>query len=66
MVIHNGECWECLRCGKTAKKKYQIKVHAETHVEGMENICQFCGRNFKTSGSLQNHVSLKHRNPINI
>jgi len=64
LVTHNGESWQCLRCGKVTKTKAHIKQHAETHVEGIENICGFCGKKFKTSNTLKNHISLTHKSSI--
>jgi len=66
LVTHSGDKWLCLKCGKTAKTRQHIKVHAETHVEGIEHICGYCARKFKTSNTLQNHISLQHKNLLNI
>ena len=65
LVTHSGDKWLCLKCGKTVKTRQHIKVHAETHVEGIEHICGYCGRKFKTSNTLQNHISLQHKNLLN-
>ena len=59
--------WICLKCGKTAKTKQHIKSHAETHLAGVvANVCDFCGRKFKTSNTLQNHISLQHKKSNNL
>ena len=62
MVTNHGrDCWTCLRCGKEAKTRQHIRSHAEIHLEGATNICPYCSKNFKTSNTLQNHISLKHK-----
>ena len=60
LVVHNGDCWSCNQCGKTAKTKQHIKAHAETHVPGLSHVCVYCNKTFKTSNTLQNHISLTH------
>ena len=44
LVTHNGDCWSCNQCGKTAKTKQHIKAHAETHVPGLSHVCVYCNK----------------------
>jgi len=66
LITYTGESWECLKCGKKAKTKQHIKYHAEIHVDGYCNFCPICGKSFKTSNTMKNHISLKHKYDPNV
>ena len=60
-IIQNcGDHWRCLHCSKTAKTKQHIKYHAESHL-AVEHPCSYCGKCFRTSHSLSNHMSRYHK-----
>ena len=62
MVEKQGDIWQCKYCGKTKKLRSQIRIHAESHIEGLLFECQLCGKSFESRGSLYCHKSNKHRN----
>ena len=51
----------CVNCGYTNKYKQNMQKHVETHIDVPRAICKFCYRTFKTTNSLQSHISTKHR-----
>ena len=53
--------WECVQCGKRHFNKSNIVQHVDTHIEGVKYICDFCQKHFKSQGSLNVHVTIKHR-----
>ena len=60
LIKNYGDYWECSECGKTAKTRQHIKYHAESHL-GIQLSCSFCGKLFRTTHSLNNHVSKFHK-----
>ena len=60
MIQNCGDYWTCLHCSKTAKTKQHIKYHAESHL-AVEHPCSYCGKTFRTSHSLSNHMSRYHK-----
>ena len=60
IVKNNDGIWECKACGKTTKQKSnsQIRLHAESHIEGLSFPCLQCNRSFRSRYSLAQH---KHR-----
>ena len=55
-----GGVWKCKVCGKTNKKKKDLKRHAETHLEGVSHACHLCGNAVSTREALRNHMADKH------
>ena len=55
-------CWMCTQCGKQHPNKSNIVQHVDQHIEGIQYRCEFCEKVFKSQGSLNGHVTLKHRN----
>ena len=53
--------WICTVCGKTAKTKQHMKMHVETHMEGLSYPCNNCGKISRSSNQLNTHVSMFHR-----
>ena len=62
LIERNGELWGCKSCGKTAKTKGNIELHAETHVEGLSFPCKFCDQTFRSRSKLNWHRNRTHRN----
>ena len=48
--------WTCTSCGKTAKTKFNIRSHAEIHIEGVSHPCGRCGKSFRYINILKVHV----------
>ena len=61
LIMKDGELWVCKHCGKTAKTKSSIGLHAEVHIEGFSFDCQLCDKTFRSRNSLANHKSLRHK-----
>jgi uncharacterized C2H2 Zn-finger protein len=55
-------CWMCTQCGKQHPNKSNIVQHVDQHIEGIQYRCDYCEKVFKSQGSLNGHVTLKHRN----
>ena len=52
--------WFCKVCRKTTATKTNIKIHAETHIEGMSHACTMCTKTFSNRPNLRNHISSFH------
>ena len=52
--------WTCKVCGKTAKRKKDLKSHAERHIEGVSYPCHLCNSTLSTRKSLQQHITNIH------
>ena len=53
----------CTICEKTAPHKGNLKKHMESmHFQSdYKESCEYCGKLFKNKNSLQNHISLTHK-----
>ena len=38
-----------------------MKKHVEIHLEAGSYPCTYCGKTFKTTNSLNTHISVRHR-----
>ena len=56
--------WKCTVCGAGPKFREHMARHIETHIEGISYTCSQCGNKFRSSHSLSNHMSTKHRNIV--
>ena len=60
--LGNGKfTWECAECGKQHHNKSNIVQHVDLHIAGVQYICDYCQKVFKSQGSLNVHVTTKHR-----
>ena len=52
----------CTFCGKTMRRS-SLKRHIEDrHLPSRAACCQYCSKVFRSNNSLQNHLSIYHRN----
>ena len=62
IVLSDGKhVWECIECGKKHHNKSNIIQHVDLHIQGVQYICEYCQKQFKSQGSLNVHVTTKHR-----
>ena len=47
--------WVCKVCGYKSKSKDHVRIHVETHIEGLEYVCDMCGNIKKTSAAFGVH-----------
>ena len=60
--VEDGVCsWKCTVCGKTAKTRQHMKMHVETHMEGLSYPCNKCGKVSRSSNQFNTHISMFHR-----
>ena len=52
--------WTCTKCGRTNNHKTKIRMHIETHIEGISFPCGHCGKTFRSRNVLQSHSSRAH------
>ena len=52
--------FRCTVCGKTSRRKDNMKEHVEYHIEGLNYRCVICGKVLKSSGSLRTHKIKNH------
>ena len=60
MIEKNYELWQCRICGKTVKKRQEIRNHAETHIEGISHACHICNKASTTRTALRMHIKDNH------
>jgi len=48
--------WKCVECQKYSKTKANLRKHVEIHIEGLQFVCKFCEKVFKTRNSLSLHL----------
>jgi len=60
MLEKSDGVWKCKVCGKTTQKCSNIKVHAESHIEGMSLVCNICNKSFPYRGGLRDHIRKNH------
>ena len=53
--------WKCTVCGKASKTRQHMRVHIETHLEGLSYPCNLCGKVSRSSNALNKHISILHR-----
>jgi len=56
MMERNGKSWICKTCGKISDKKFLIKEHVETHIQGAAQVCHICNKTSATRKSLKIHI----------
>ena len=61
ILIKDGDSWVCKVCNKSSKKIFDMRRHAEVHIEGLSFPCQLCGDKFRSRTQLVNHKQSKHR-----
>ena len=52
--------WACRQCGKSFKYKFNLRRHAEMHIDGFSYTCATCGKTFSQTYKLRNHISRRH------
>ena len=56
-----GDKWNCKMCGQQAVQKITLKRHIESkHTEGGSHPCKVCGKIFRSSNSINTHMSKFH------
>jgi len=60
MIGQDGDKWICTNCGKEARTKGSIELHAEIHIEGLEFNCNKCDKTFRTRNRLSFHRNQNH------
>ena len=53
--------WRCLACAYTTRRHPHIRMHVETHMEGLCYTCSVCNKDYRTKNSLDKHkYTAKH------
>lgn len=53
--------WKCIICQKTSAHKSNMRVHVDTHIQGIEHYCPYCSKYSKTRQSLIMHIHKYHK-----
>ena len=54
VALEDGKStWECVQCGKKHHNKSNILQHVDLHIAGVQYICDYCQKVFKSQGSLK-------------
>ena len=51
----------CKVCDYQSRKKTNVTMHIETHLDGLSYSCPLCEKTFRSRNSLNNHKSVYHR-----
>jgi len=54
-VAKSGEVWTCTGCVYSAKRKSHVIEHAENHVDGYADACNYCGKAFSKKRVFRQH-----------
>ena len=66
-MAKNDDGFTCLICGRVSARKENMKKHIESvHIQDEPKQCGLCEKKFKNKNSLQNHMSMIHRNTHSI
>jgi len=60
MLEKNEGIWKCKVCGKMTNKKANLRMHAETHIEGGVHTCHICDKVTTARHKLQTHIHNFH------
>ena len=60
IISQDGEKWICNDCGKEARTKGNIELHAEIHIRGLTFHCDKCDKTFRSRNVLSNHRTKYH------
>ena len=52
--------WSCRQCGKSFKYKFNLRRHAEIHIDGFTYSCSTCEKTFSQRSRLRNHIARRH------
>merc|ERR1719318_677456 len=61
MIERKEGVWHCKFCTRTSTLKMNLKRHAETHIGGVEHICDSCNKTFSTREALRKHKTRNHK-----
>ena len=59
--IENKVSYTCKICFKVGSHKVNMFNHIETHLEGFQHSCSFCGKVRKTREALRVHIYNEHK-----
>ena len=55
--------WSCNECGKTSNfKSSDMRLHVETHLDGLCYTCNICSQQFRSKALLKTHKQTNHKN----
>merc|ERR1712204_100605 len=67
MQKNNQGLWSCTICGKSDTYKSHMKNHIEAkHIEGASHLCGQCGKLFRSRNSLAKHLSVYHKEHVQV
>ena len=54
--------WRCMACDySTTNTSAHMKMHIETHLDGLSYTCPSCSKEFRSKNSLKNHMYVFHK-----
>ena len=59
MEENSDRTWSCKICSKILPVRNNMKLHVETHVEGLSFPCNICGKIYRSRNVLRNHKAMK-------
>ena len=53
--------WQCSECGRIDSKGHMVEHVENSHIEGVEYSCQYCGVKKKSRATLRRHINYSHK-----
>ena len=61
MIVKQDNFWTCTVCQFKSMNRGHLKEHVETHIEGLEFPCNYCGKIMRSSNAFRQHVGKFHK-----
>ena len=61
MIVKQDTFWTCTVCQFKSMNRSHLKEHVETHIEGLEFPCNFCGKITRSSNAFRQHIGKFHK-----
>ena len=61
MIVKQENFWTCTVCQFKSMNRSHLKEHVETHIDGLEYPCNYCGKIMRSSTTFRQHAGKFHK-----
>ena len=61
MIVKQNNFWKCTVCQFKSMNRSHLKEHVETHIDGLEYPCNYCGKIMRSSTTFRQHAGKFHK-----